>query len=378
MSIDYVARDDAVRALKPGSLASRAAMFGRLPMRGSFLGDSIASGTYNFTAWVNANCPALMMGENAGLGGNTSTQMLARVGTDVSTDVDFAFVMEAANDASNGVTLAQHVTNMRGIFANLIGRNILPVLLLAPSKDTNTLAVQQFRLADLVLALQLGVPVYDAWEAFINAADGHWTAAASGDGTHPTTATAKTAGTTLGTNIATNVIPYLRPLCNANTPGLVSGPLFMVDTNADGLADGWNKYGTCTASLASASGDGYRGNYQSCAGTAAGAGVYADIFTGVVVGNLLFATAVIDTTVVSGSPTFSAFMRFTGGGLDKYLISPNASVANRFRASVLCRVPAGSTAIKFQFQVDGTASPAGTIKIAEAQVFDVTAALAGA
>ncbi len=360
-------------------LLSIAGDFGRRPMRGTVLGDSIVSGSYNLLNFINVNCPSIFMAENAGVGGNTTTAMLARINTDVgvySSTLDFCFILATANDASGGVTLATHVANMRAIILNLISRGIMPVMLLGPPKDTNTQTVMQYRLADLVLAEQYGIPCFDPWTSYIDPINGKWTSGASSDGTHPTKAVEKAAGEALGTAIKNGTGATYRPLCDLNYAGQVATPLFNVDTNADGAADNWIKYGTGTMSLASAAGDGYLGKWQSMAATNINSGFYADFAA--TPGNYYVATAVVDTAIVSGSPTFGAWVRWQGGGRDDYLVTLGSTVEGRVRASIGVTAPVGTTSGKFFFDVRGTSSPAGTIKAAEAQVYDITAALAGA
>jgi len=211
---------------------------------------------------------------NAGIGGNTTAQIYARINIDVPNDTDICLVIEGTNDgnafANSTLTLAQHVTNMTSIFSNLKSRGMRPVLILCPGSNApnNTYAHLQMRLTDLLLARKLGIPVYDPYRSIMKDTNGEFTAGTfTTDGMHALDSATVTVANQLVTDIDNNRCASLVPVCNddrgVHAVGSVRNSLLLTDSNADGLADNWTKSTAGTATLTSASGDGLGGNWQT-------------------------------------------------------------------------------------------------------------------
>lgn len=249
------------------------------PQKVAILGNSHAAaipGIYDrFCAAMGG---AVIRTVNAGIGGNTTAQILARV-NEIPNDTDICLLIEGTNDgnawANTTITLAQHIANMRAIIENLQGRGIRVVLLLGPSGNApnNTYAYLQMRQSDIVLALEMGIPVYDPYRVIISPTTGGFVSGTnSADGLHAIDSATITVANQLASDLAAGRCASLVPVCNddrgAHAVGSVRNSLLLTDSNADGLADNWLKSTAGTATLASASADGVAGNWQTISATA--------------------------------------------------------------------------------------------------------------
>lgn len=150
---------------------------------------------------------------NAGISGNTSTQMLARVQTDVVTyDPGWVFVGGPVNDAPAGISSATTIANMTAIYQALRGRKIVQ-LNLAPRTDYDTTqkradmsAVQEwFRTLHTTFP---DVVVVDIWRVLANWSTTGPASGYTGDGTHWLEMAAERVGRAISTAISSLVVGH--------------------------------------------------------------------------------------------------------------------------------------------------------------------------
>ncbi|MGB5803639.1 MAG: SGNH/GDSL hydrolase family protein, partial [Vibrio anguillarum] len=90
-------------------------------------GNSISQSLNNYGTWfARKSDGSLTFYYNAGVGGNTTVQMLARL-DDVPDDTTLVSIMEATNDAASAITPLQHAENIKQIAEYFIGKGIKPI-----------------------------------------------------------------------------------------------------------------------------------------------------------------------------------------------------------------------------------------------------------
>ena len=206
--------------------------------------------------------------KNAGIGGNTSAMLLARVATDVPNDTDFCIWIEGTNSAQaivNGtLTYAQEVANLDAILSSFRNRGIRSALVLQPpggASNSFAYMYNQVRMLHLVWAESRKVPVYDPYRVLIDPATGYYTAGSSTDGTHAVDAAAKSVATQLWTDITTGRLADFVPLSNEDRGIHQKNSLLLTDTDSNGVPNNWTAGSSGTYSLSSASADGIGGNW---------------------------------------------------------------------------------------------------------------------
>lgn len=240
--------------------------------RVSFLGDSIAIGNSNFAGsnrlrgdkdplvWASMLSHGKIAYQvNAGVTGNTTANMLARVTTDVITPgCDVCLVMGGTNDAGTGVTVATFASNITAIVAALRAAGILPVLCTIPPQPTTPVSSPtRRRLWDSynawleVFCQRNDVPLVNVAQQLIDPTTGGYLSSYdSGDGIHPVALGAKVIGQAIADAVSPLLGAWLPPLAmfqTADALNLLAGGLFLVDTNADGVSDSWTKTGNAVA-----------------------------------------------------------------------------------------------------------------------------------
>jgi lysophospholipase L1-like esterase len=153
------------------------------PTRLVTLGDSITHrGTWPATAATSAN---LVLVRNAGVDFNTTTQMLARVDTDVlAYGPDVVTILGGTNDRAHGVKASTAMANLGKIIDRLHEYNIRVVLITMPP---NTGSVSAWNTAIKKLAASKGAAVADIFPALANSRGG-WASGMTVDGVHPSAA----------------------------------------------------------------------------------------------------------------------------------------------------------------------------------------------
>lgn len=206
------------------------------------LGSSQAMNGRGYAHWANAylgqRCNLVY---NAGVGGQVTSQMLARIDADVlAKDSDWVWFCGGANDVGTDVPLATIQTNITAILDRLAAKRVL-VLLVPGSTSYNTTARRDTlsRLNGWLRGLPLtrrNVAVADPWRVTADPATGSPAVGMSSDGViHWSECGAmrvgKVVSDTLSSLIPTRRSPFLGVL---NTNNAIGNPHF--GTNGSGWA----------------------------------------------------------------------------------------------------------------------------------------------
>lgn len=108
-----------------------------------------------------------------------------------------------------------------------------------PPKDAAIAVIQAYRDAIASVGMRLGVATHDIFAPLVNPATGGFNAADTLDGIHPSTAGYNKVTTRGIALLGINTTPNIAlPTMNAANGGLIANPLFLTDSNADGIANG--------------------------------------------------------------------------------------------------------------------------------------------
>lgn len=245
------------------------------------IGDSITiadgdNATNNFGArsWFTRACMAsgqqLRFVRNAGISGNTTTQMLARLTTDVIAHrPDRCFVLGGINDIGAGTALSTVRSNLQAIYRQLRGAGVEPIpCTLTPSSNAGrNQSIQKLNAWIRWYAMTNGYTLVDLAAATTNTTTGEWLAGYSDDGTHPTTTATKAMAERVLTDVlgsVPNPTPYLDryPATSAAAANLLQRGLFDSDANADGLSDSWTLVNSSGVTVSRATATGVYGYEQ--------------------------------------------------------------------------------------------------------------------
>ena len=361
--------------------------------RSACIGDSITA--YGGQSWFNNFCirsgGLVRRAINAGLAGNSTAQMVARIAADIpkSSKVETIFVQGGTNDHINGINTAATVKNVIGmaLYAGAIGCDAV-IVLLPPRSDTAEQRDQSAarRLAVRAAAAASDIVLIDPWINMV-AADGGWLAGLATDGVHPTNITAAAAGT----EAANQMRAYLRAGWNGlhamtGVPGaVITTDDFFPDSDANGLPNAWIGYGTLVATrttVAGAVGNNFR---MTTAGLNSGGSPVADIAVHErALSGLTLASG--DRIAISAKVNFSGYdsgLRFTlranpTGGANAIALEPTGFAGDLVDGVVWAESVisgAGATALTFQATLQSTTtSPpsAGHAEISQLQVWNLT------
>jgi lysophospholipase L1-like esterase len=213
---------------------------------------------------------------NAGVSGNTTTQMLARISSDVlAQSPGWCCVLGGINDITNGggITYAQTISNLQSIYETLRSSGIRVIAMtVPPSTNVNTGAEKEhlYKVNNWIRSYARsnpGVILCEAYRAIADPATGDPATNMTGDGTHPTAVGAQAMGRALY-DVLANVVPPMQDGLSSN-----------FDFNSliyNGMANGDNAGGTNNWVLVT----GVTGNGPSgwtCERRAAGVGVASKV-----------------------------------------------------------------------------------------------------
>jgi hypothetical protein len=346
-------------------------------LRLSAVGNSIIATTASPFWYIAATHSGgrIILERTTAASGATSAQMLAQVSS-LNTNCNAVLLMEGTNDASQSVTVAQHVANMRAVIRAIRSRGYLPILIAAPPNDAAYFATSNaMALADRFLAESEGIPFFDPWGR-ITDTDGTFTAGASTDNLHPLRAAELSVGTDFWSLMSAGESGYLLPRSNTGNGLAGSNVLQLTDTDTDGLPDGWLPL-SLTAPTYSLVAQSYpfRGNLCKAVISQSVSGNLYRIFS-------LGSTAVGDIVRVSGFLSLESssnmyvkvYMRFSGPNQDEYGAIVIGDTATKY-FSFEGKVPSGTTDlrvfIRTEPQVAGAYS--GTVGFGGIDIYNVTA-----
>jgi lysophospholipase L1-like esterase len=351
--------------------------------RAIIVGDSIAQASDGVASgfggsWFSKLCELsgmrLQRIRNAGVAGNPSAAMLARLNADVLTQRGDIVVVEAItpNDDPATLTLAQQQRNVRSIIEQCLFRGKRVIVCGGPPNNNPAIAARMREMTTWAraLAVQMGLDFIDLFTPVGVEATGAWVTGYTADGVHPNAA----GQDAIAAFNAPRVPDDLRPapvLANLSDPTnlLAGNGLFEVDTNADGYADGWTNSGLVSGGL-SPRADGV-GNWQTITGDATTDYLQQAGVTGWAVGDLL---ALAGEWVNVDGTGVNAELRFTGGTPYSVgrAISARAELGGPRTFYMELAVPAGTTAVNLRLWPGVGSARFGRVKLANLTALGLT------
>jgi len=367
------------------SRAQADAIFAR-PQRSSrtiVLGDSIDAGTP--TGWYHYY--TLQLGKiqqirNAGIGGNTTTQMLARIQADVldyAPDVVILGGFTNDTDPANGVSAATTRSNIKTMVGMVRAAGALPVLRTAPPINAGDAARTQLTLTQNAWLKQYGISqgieVLDIYQAVADPSTGQFAAGISDDGVHPTEIGAKAIADYLLAQPTPAAFRGSHQFARAATDesNMVVNGVFVGDTDANGLANNMVAAGTATYSLAAAE-TGVSGNWQRVTTASATAGSFrtstiSATSSGRTVWTIGDRFSVAGRIRTSGGGSALVRLTFTGVGTTTDVVRPLTRAISNGVFSGEYTIPTGTTGIQLMVQNSGAA---GWVEVAEVALRNLT------
>lgn len=358
-----------------------------VPQQGNrtvFLGDSItlrssdlANGYLGKDAWPTWAC--LLSGSkiryayNAGVAGNTTAQMLARVDTDViAENPAVCTILGGTNDVGTGVPLATTQANLQAIVAKLRANRIRPVIAtLTPRSDLNTgLRTQLHQLNAWITwyAGQEAIPLLDFYSQVVDPATETWKSGLNADAIHPNEAGAQVLGQYAATVLAPLYAPWTPNIAKLKTDptNLLANGLFLNPTS--GVAESWtkgNSGGTQTWTVDSTD-TAIVGNWQVITVTAAA--TYSQILqqfnpgpATAEVGDVLAFTGRFKTTGLTGGSALVRVNFLNGAAPANIGMVKDISLAGNGIFYLEGVVPAGTTRIDTYLTIGGGATGAAQV-----------------
>jgi lysophospholipase L1-like esterase len=365
----------------PGDLA-RGNRFG-------FLGDSItiidtlayANITEYHTHLARISGGRIEWGKKAGAGGATTTQILAtHLPTLLAHDIrpDRVIVLAGTNDINGN--LATATANLATIYRTLRAAGIEPIA--ATLTPRPGITAGQRAVYDGICrfvarhAGEQGYPLIDFATAMTADAGAWLDTGWSTDNLHPTVLGAIRMAQVAWAALSPYLIPSspLLPVSNADVAGLTN-PLFLTDSNADGIPDGWS-LGTGpggTKTLVDAAADA-AGNWFEISKNTTGLVNYVSATLPAAPGDRIRAGCRFMVSGVAGTAGVTIEAQAVGGSASVRLASGwNTDVpAGTMVTEFTC--PAGTTGVRIQFNLNPAAGGAITARIAQPLLINLTAA----
>ncbi len=294
-------------------------------------GDSITaggSGTSYYDQMVFASKGKLFSVKNAGAHGERSGPILARFGTDVAPySPDYVFIMSGTNDlGDSGYTRAISVANLDSMISLVRGIGATPVVLSIPPSTVSRAKVAGYNRAYANLCQRRGVRYVDVYTVLTDPSTGTYRTSYSVDGVHPS-GIAVAAMTPVVLSQVADLIGGAAMLCvdNSDSANLLGEPLFLTDTNADGIANSWSGVNTVAGITNDlVTGDGaIQGSWQRLTMSAVSNNyrtIQQTVNTGFAVGDVIRVSARVKASGITASGAWS-FGYLTGsGGTLNYIV----------------------------------------------------------
>ena len=169
-------------------------------LKWGFLGDSITNGSnaanfsYAFASQAVGMAGALYARPDsfaAGVPGNTSAQMLARMDAFLANNPEGIVILAGTNDASQGVSIDTYISNMRQIITRAKSAGCAVIICTVPPKSSSATATVQGAIIAQNMWIRtvtpsLGCEVAHTYSGLVDTTTGYLKASYdSGDGTHP-------------------------------------------------------------------------------------------------------------------------------------------------------------------------------------------------
>lgn len=350
------------------------------------IGDSITytsacAGLFEYAAALSGGRYSLL--RNAGVNGNTTTQMAARFATDVVAYApNYVAIMGHVNNLGASISSAQTVIDYTTMITAARAAGIIPIIVTAPPYNTSPSTLQAYNRALWRLAQTLRVQFVDPWQDSIDASNGNFLSGYSSDGTHPTQTSLRLAAIRFNAALTLPTYQPLLPALNGDTANKISNGLFLTNTVA-GKPDGWTIDAAFTSSLSAASLPAL-GNYFNLAFTAlAGYKVASGpiSFSGLVAGDTCALVGRIKTVGFEangngsspgqGKVDASTVIQFSGPGGGVYLSNSQgigADIDGVF--STIFTLPAGTVGLSLVIAIGPRSGTiAGTYSMAQLGIF---------
>lgn len=355
--------------------------FNRPMLRVITMGDSItqyttSSGWMLYVEMVSNGRVRLV--KDAAVAGNTINQMIDRFAADVlpyASQADEIWVMAGTNDTAQADSSATHVSEISQLLSLARATGLRVRLFALPPRDNQITRALTYREIQSAVAIKMGVDFFDPWQSCIDPATGGFIAADTLDGVHPSASGHTKAGQAVVAhlNIPTSHAIAL-PVQNAANGGMLTNPLFVTDSNADGLADGLGVSGGGVPSLVAST----FGNKQRLTATAQTNPTYIQLnpLLTVVPGRVY---SVKGKLTVSGTGhMWGLRMRWqTSGSVDTNNLYPwqgQANASGEFEFRVTAPSDATKLAVHWSMQRQAAAANyTATMDMEQLQVVDLTA-----
>jgi hypothetical protein len=302
------------------------------------------------------------MYQNAGVDGNTTAQMLARVQSDVIAYGPAKVAIAGGTNDLGILTTAQIIANIDGIVKALRAAGIDVILCSLTPRISAKSQVEQVNRALDQYANANNLPLVDFYAAVTDPATGNYYATYNiGDDVHPSVTGAKVMAETFVTATANYFKPFrhMLPVINSGGANIFTGPLFLLDTNSDGVANGWASNGGAQTHTIITGDTNIVGNWQQLTATSSsvtGISQYASLGTWGAVGDKIGCAARITATVAAYSASVTLSFATEGGQFDA-ISGWHTDIANKiaYREFIL---PAASAGINANLAILGNGSTA--------------------
>lgn len=222
------------------------------------IGDSYIDSLQSFVVGGVAKSKNMLLGLY-GYAGKRSDQILASVKTSTAyfSGATHCVVCLGMNDLQQGASTKILFDSICELIDDLIKNGICPELVYIAPHNVYFEKGYKYNAVLFYAALTKNIPIYNVFGQFMTNT-GAWTVGASGDGVHPSVPSNVTASITLATKIEAGKTDIPISESKSQTGAFVVDPTFSVDTNSDGLADGWTKFGTSVTISRETYGKGYK------------------------------------------------------------------------------------------------------------------------
>ena len=330
-------------------------------------GNSITANVNNYCiSACRESSGELIFIKNAGIGGNTTAQMIARMATDIPAESSIVMIMEATNDAGSGATFQatplEHAQNMLTIANYVLSQGMKPIFILAPPKDDTEAAqrIEEMNFYNWCTARALGIPCYDPWRTFSDT-NGQWIPGASDDGTHPVDQTNFDAGQILNAQIKAN--EYALPITRNNNHGILSNSLLQ---NVSGsYPTGFIVYGGGSSGSYEPSVSGL-GN-QITASVNNGTAILDRTYTALTVGDKHIFTCLFSASSMVGV-NYALYLDEQGGSRHYLIQNGKVNISERY---LTIEFTPSVADVRLIASVAGTGS--GSVTLAQTQIFNISA-----
>lgn len=213
-------------------------------LRLSAVGDSITNFPSSFVKSAIGNMLGKASAEfSPAVGGALSSALAAQVSS-VRASANAVAMMAGTNDAAGGVTVAQHITNLKNAAAAILARGMTPLVIASPPRETTIALITSYVLAERVWCESANIAFVDPWSRYVDT-DGSFVAGSAADGDHPDPPTMWQVGVDMAALLVAGNSGYLLPRANlaSVSGGLLDNNLLLLDNDSNGRPDGWSGLG---------------------------------------------------------------------------------------------------------------------------------------